>query len=166
MILGLSVSTFTTAHVVLSIIGIGAGLVALGAMLLGKYDPRWTGIFLATTVLTSVTGFLFPRDQLLPSHIVGVITLAALLIACFALYARQVAGSWRWVYVASSTLALYLNVFVGVVQAFQKIPYLQSLAPTQSEPPFLVAQLAVMAAFIALGILAGRRFRLEGSRIM
>ena len=158
MILGMSVATFTLVHVALSLVGILTGLVVLFGMLSSKKLPTSTALFLATTVLTSATGFFFPRDHILPAHIVGVMSLAVLAVAIFALYERQLAGSWRWIYVAGAVIALYLNVFVGVVQAFQKLPFLASLAPPQSEPPFVVAQVVVLVIFIALGILALRSF--------
>jgi hypothetical protein len=158
MILGMSTSTFTAVHVVLSLIGIVSGLIVLFAMLGGKRLDGWTLLFLATTVLTSATGFFFPRGQVLPSHIVGVISLVVLAAVTLALYVYRLAGSWRWIYAAGAVLALYLNVFVGIVQSFQKLPFLQPLAPTQSEPPFLIAQLAVLALFIAFGVLATVRF--------
>src|SRR5208282_3985908 len=116
MILGLSTTAFTLAHVVLSLIGIISGLIVLFGMLGAKRLAGWTELFIATTVLTSVTGFLFPRDHLLPSHIVGIISLAVLTIAILALYVYRLAGSWRWLYVTGAVVALYLNVFVGVVQ--------------------------------------------------
>ena len=146
-------------HVVLSLIGIVAGLVVLVAMLSRKRLGALTALFLVSTVLTSITGFVLPHEHLLPSDIVGIISLVALAVAIAALYVYRLAGSWRWIYVGTSVLALYLNVFVGVVQAFEKLPFLAQLAPTQSEPPFLVAQLAVLAIFAALGILAVMRFR-------
>jgi uncharacterized membrane protein SirB2 len=158
MIFGMSVATFTLVHVALSLVGILTGLVVLFGMFSSKKLPTSTALFLATTVLTSATGFFFPRDHVLPAHIVGVISLVVLAVAIFALYERQLAGSWRWIYVAGAVLALYLNVFVGVVQAFQKLPFLASLAPTQSEPPFVVAQVVVLVIFIALGVLALRSF--------
>ncbi len=158
MILGMSISTFTLVHTVLSLIGIASGIVVLLGMLDAKRRGGWTMLFLATTALTCVSGFFFPRDHVLPSHIVGIITLAALAAAILAIYACRLAGSWRWIYVIGAVVALYLNVFVGVVQAFLKLPFLQPLAPTQSEPPFLIAQLVVMAIFIVLGFLAVRRF--------
>ena len=159
MILGMSTSTFTLVHVVLSLVGIFAGLVVVFGMFGSKKLDGWTALFLATTVLTSVTGFFFPFDKILPSHIVGIISLVVLAIAILALYALHLAGPWRWIYVVSAMLALYLNVFVGVVQAFQKLPFLSRLAPTQSEPPFFVAQVIVMAIFVLLGIRAVMRFR-------
>jgi hypothetical protein len=159
MILGMSTSTFTLVHVVLSLVGIFAGLVVVFGMLGSKRLDGWTALFLATTVLTSVTGFFFPFDKILPSHIVGIISLVVLAIAILALYALHLAGPWRWIYVVSADVALYLNAFVGVVQAFQKVPLLASLAPTQSEPPFLIAQAVVLMIFVGLGIAAVRSFR-------
>jgi hypothetical protein len=158
MILGMSTSTFTLVHVVISLIGIVSGLIVLFGMFGVRSLNGWTALFLATTVLTNVTGFFFPRDHLLPSHIVGIISLIALAVAILALYVYRLAGSWRWIYVTGAVVTLYLNVFVGVVQAFQKLPFLQPLAPTQSEPPFLATQLIVMAAFVVLGVMAARKF--------
>jgi hypothetical protein len=158
MILGMSTSTFTLVHVILSLVAILSGLVVLFGMFSSKMLEGWTAFFLATTVLTSVTGFPFPRDHILPSHIVGVISLVVLAITIFALYARRLAGSWRWIYVVSAVLALYLNVFVLVVQSFLKVPSLKALAPTQSEPPFVVAQAVVLVIFVALCVLAVRSF--------
>ena len=158
MVLGMSLAAFTQLHVILSLIGIGAGIVVLFGMLGGKRLPGWTALFLATTVLTSATGFLFPFQQLLPSHIVGIISLVALAIALFALYVRRLAGSWRWIYVATAVFSLYLNCFVGVVQAFLKQPFLKPLAPTQTEPPFVIAQAIVLLIFVVLGFLAVRAF--------
>ncbi len=158
MILGMSTSTFTAVHVILSLIGIVTGLIVLFGMLGGKRLDGLTAIFLATTVLTSVTGFLFHSASFGPPHVVGVISLVVLAVAILALYAYHLAGAWRWVYVVSAVLALYFNVFVGVVQAFQKLPALSALAPTQSEPPFLVAQLVVLAVFVLLGIVAVKSF--------
>ena len=159
MILGMSTSTFTLVHVILSLVGIFAGAIVLFGMFSSKKLDSWTSLFLATTVLTSVTGFPFPRDHILPSHIVGVISLVVLAIAIFALYSRHLAGPWRWIYVASAVVALYLNVFVAVVQAFQKVPSLNALAPTQSDPAFIVTQLVVLGIFVVLGIVAARSFR-------
>jgi hypothetical protein len=158
MILGMSLSTFTTVHVIISLIGIVTGIVVVLGMLGGRKLGGWTAIFLATTVLTSVTGFLFPFTKLLPSHVVGIISLVVLAVAVLALYVFHLDGPWRWIYVAGGILALYLNAFVAVVQAFQKLAFLQPLAPTQAEAPFIVAQVAVLAIFAALGLLAVRRF--------
>jgi len=158
MILGMSTSTFTLVHVVLSLIGIVSGLIVLLGMQRAKRPDGWTALFLATTVATSATGFFFQSASFGPPHVVGVISLAALAVAMLALYGYRLAGAWRWTYVVSAALALYLNVFVGVVQAFQKLPFLQPLAPTQSEPPFLATQLIVMAIFVVLGVTGVRKF--------
>ena len=158
MILGMSTSTYTMVHVILSLVGIFAGLVVVFGMLSSKMLEGWTALFLATTVLTSATGFPFPRDHILPSHIVGVISLIVLAIAIYALYSRHLAGSWRWIYVVGAVVALYLNVFVAVFQSFLKLPALNVLAPTQSEPPFLVAQSVALLIFIALAVVAIRSF--------
>jgi hypothetical protein len=165
MIWGLTESTFTTVHVVLSLVGIGSGLVVLLGLLRGKDRPGWTLLFLATTVATSVTGFGFPFDHLLPSHKVGIISLVVLAVAIVARYALHLAGPWRPVYVVCAAVALYLNVFVGVVQAFQKVPALTKLAPKQTEPPFVVTQLVVLVLFIVLTIAAAKRFRGEPVRM-
>jgi hypothetical protein len=132
--------------------------VVVVGMLSAKRLAGLTAVFLATTVLTSATGFLFPFTSFGPPQIIGALSLAVLAVAILALYVGRLAGFWRWVYVIGAMLALYLNCFVGVVQAFQKLPFLQSLAPTQSEPPFAIAQVAVMAIFIVLGIGAVRKF--------
>ena len=159
MILGMSIATFTLVHVVLSLVGIFAGTVVLFGMFSANRLDGWTALFLATTILTSVTGFFFPRDQLLPSHVLGILSLAVLAVTILALYVYRLARSWRWIYVAGAVMALYFNVFVAVVQAFQKLPFLEPLAPTQSEPPFLVAQGVVLALFVVFGIVAVRSFR-------
>ena len=148
-------------HVLVSLIGIVSGFVVLYGLLLGRPLGGWTALFLATTILTSVTGFPLEPFGFDPARAVGVISLVLLALAVVALYVFRLAGAWRWVYVGSAIAALYLNVFVGVVQAFQKLPFLQPLAPTQSEPPFLVAQVAVLAIFIVLGVLAAIRFHPE-----
>lgn len=158
MILGLSEHAFTVVHVVISLLGILSGAVVLAGMLLSWRLAGWTVLFLAMTVLTSVTGFFFARDRILPSHIVGGLSLVVLLIVVLALYAYRLAGAWRWIYVAGAMLALYLNVFVAVVQAFLKVAFLRTLAPTQSEPPFLIAQIAVILVFVVLGRVAVRSF--------
>jgi hypothetical protein len=148
-------------HVLVSLIGILSGLVVLYGLLVSKPSGGWTALFLATTILTSITGFPLAPFGFDPPRVVAVISLVLLALAVVALYAFHLAGAWRWIYVASAVTALYLNVFVGVVQAFQKLPFLQPLAPTQSEPPFLIAQIAVLALFVALGVLATIRFHPE-----
>jgi hypothetical protein len=165
MILGLSLSAFTTVHVVISLVGIAAGFVVLYAMLNSNDLPFWMALFLITTVLTSVTGFMFPFHQLLPSHVVGGISLVALAVALYALYGQHLAGAWRWAYVVTAVLALYLNTFVGVVQAFQKVAFLHRLAPTQSELPFALAQGAVLILFVVLGYLAVSRFHPQAGAV-
>ncbi len=159
MVLGMPLSTFTAVHVLISLIGIASGFLVLYGLLNGKRFDGGTAIFLIFTVLTSVTGFLFPFERLLPSHIVGIISLVALAIAILARYAVHMAGAWRRIYVISAVLALYLNVFVLIAQTFMKVPAVHALAPTQKEPPFFVAQLTVMAVFIVLGIFAVKKFR-------
>jgi glucose-6-phosphate-specific signal transduction histidine kinase len=159
MILGMTTSTFTLLHVVITLIGIGLGFVVMYGLLTGKRLDGWTVLFLASTVATSVTGFAFPFEHLLPSHKVGMISLVVLAIAILARYAFHLAGAWRRIYVISAVVALYLNVFVLVVQSFLKVPALKALAPTQKEPPFLVAQLVVLALFVVLGIFAVKKFR-------
>lgn len=161
MIWGMTTSTFTLVHVVLSLVGIGSGLVVLYGMLTGKRLDAWTALFLATTVATSVTGFGFPFDHLLPSHKVGIGSLVVLAVAIVARYALRLAGAWRWIYAVCAGSALYLNVFVLVVQAFLKVPALNALAPKQEEAPFLVAQLVVLALFVVLTGVATARFRAE-----
>jgi hypothetical protein len=161
MIFGMSLATYTLVHVAISLIGIGTGFVVMYGLINGKRLDGWTGLFLFTTVLTSVTGFGFPFERLLPSHIVGIISLVVLAGAILALYALHLAGAWRRIYVVSAAIALYLNVFVLVVQSFEKVPALKALAPTQKEPPFVVAHLVVMALFVVLTIFAAKRFRVE-----
>jgi hypothetical protein len=161
MILGMSLSAFTLVHVLISLVGIGSGLLVLFGLLNGKRFDGATAIFLVTTVLTSLTGFLFPVEHLLPSHVVGIISLAALAVAILARYALHMARAWRSIYVVSAVLALYLNVFVLVAQIFLKVPAVHALAPTGKEPPFLVVQLIVMAVFVVLGVFAVKKFRAE-----
>jgi hypothetical protein len=164
MILGMTLSAFTLFHVVLSLVGIVSGFIVVYGLLTGKQLEILTVIFLIFTVLTSATGFLFPFKHLLPSHIVGALSLLVLAVAIVARYSRHLEGGWRGTYVICAMVALYLNCFVLVAQAFLKVPALHKLAPTGNELPFLIAQLAVMALFILLTIGAGRRFRLESSR--
>jgi hypothetical protein len=164
MVLGMSLATFTFLHVLISLVGICSGLVVMFGFLAGKRLDIWTAIFLIFTVLTSVTGFGFPFDHLLPSHKVGLISLLVLAIAIPARYLFHLIGAWRRVYVIAASVALYLNVFVLVVQLFMKVPALNALAPTQKEPPFLIAQLLVMAVFIVLTIFATIKFHAEPVR--
>jgi hypothetical protein len=157
MILGMTLSTFTLFHVVLSLVGIASGFIVVYGLLAGKRLDTWNAIFLLFTVLTSLTGFLFPFHHLLPSHVVGIISLVVLAVAILARYPLHMRGAWGRVYVVSAMLALYLNVFVLVVQAFLKVPALKAAAPTQKEPPFFIAQIAVLALFVILTILTARK---------
>lgn len=159
MVLGMSLATFTFVHVVISLVAIVSGLLVVYGLIKGQRFDGATVIFLSTTVLTSLTGYLFPFVHLLPSHIVGVISLVVLAVAIAARYSLHLTGAWRSIYVVCAVLALYLNVFVLVVQSFLKIPPVHALAPTQKEPPFLIVQLIVLAIFIGLGILAVKGFR-------
>ena len=158
MIIGMSIPTFTTFHVILSMIGIVTGIIVVLGMLSASRHTAWTALFLATTVATSVTGFMFPSTGFDAADGVGVISLVVLAVTILAPYIYHLAGTWRWVYVAGAVIALYLNSFVGVVQAFQKLPFLHALAPKGSEPPFFIAQALVIAIFLILGILAAKRF--------
>jgi hypothetical protein len=155
VISGVSLFALTLLHVAISLIGIVAGVVVLLGMLGSRRQPAWTALFLLATALTSVTGFLFPSGgTITPAQIFGYLSLVVLTVTLTALYVFHLEGSSRWIYVAGAITALYLNVFVAVVQAFAKIPALRSLAPTQSEPPFLVTQALIFVIFIALGIAA------------
>jgi hypothetical protein len=158
MILGMSTSTYTLLHVLISLIGIGSGIVVLWGMIRDKALDGITAIFLITTVLTSLTGFGFPFHHVTPGIIVGAISLVLLAIAILARYGFQLSGPWRRTYVITASMALYLNVFVLVVQSFEKAPSLRALAPTQSEPPFVGTQCVVLVVFIILTILAGKNF--------
>lgn len=156
--MGTLTAPFTLFHVALSLVGIATGFIVLAALLRSRRAPGWTAVFLATTLATTVTGFMFPFNGFTPALGVGFVSLAVLAVAIPALYAFRLAGRWRAAYVATAVLALYLNVFVLVVQVFLKVPALRALAPTQQEPPFAIAQGLVLAAFVAVGILAVRRF--------
>ncbi len=158
MVIGLSLNAFTNLHVLISLIGIVTGAIVLAQIFRGAWPERINQAFLVSTILTSVTGFMFPFAKVLPSHIVGGISLAILAVALLALYARHLAGAWRAVYIVLSVIALYLNVFVLVVQGFLKVGFLHDLAPTQKEPPFAIAQGIVLIAFVAIGRLALKRF--------
>jgi hypothetical protein len=158
MILGMSTGAFTLLHVAISLVAIASGVVVTIGMWRAQQMPGWTLVFLVTTIATSVTGFLFHSKSFGPPHVVGVISLVILALALVALYRYRLTGAWRWIYVAGALAVFYLNVFVAVVQAFQKLPFLNALAPKGSEPPFASTQLLVLAGFIALGVVAVRRF--------
>ena len=157
MIFGMDTLTFI--HVLLSLIGIVTGFVVMAGFFDSTRRESWTALFLITTIATSVTGFFFPFVKLLPSHIFGIISLVVLAICCGARYSFRMHGQWRWIYVVTALIAQYLNVFVLVVQMFQKIPALRAMAPTQSEPPFLIAQTVVLVLFVYAGIRAAMRYR-------
>ena len=154
-----SMTTFTQVHVALSLIGIVSGFVVAFGLLAAKRLDSWTAFFLISTVATSVTGFFFPFHGFTPAIGVGIVSLVVLAVAIFARYTRKLTGAWHWIYVVTAMIALYLNVFVLIVQLFQKVPALKALAPTQSETPFLVAQLVAFAFFVVLTIFAAIRFR-------
>jgi len=158
MTFGLSLGTFTLLHVIISLIAIISGFVVMWDLWLSRAPSALTKTFLATTILTSVTGFFFPFTKLLPSHIVGMISLVFLALALFSLYAQKLHGIWRVVYPIVAILALYLNVFVLIVQAFLKVGALKALAPTQSEPPFLAVQGSTLLFFVAAIIFALIKF--------
>lgn len=159
MVLGMSLATYTLIHVIISLIGIGSGFLVMFGLLNGKRLGAMTSIFLVTTVLTSLTGFGFPFTHLLPSHILAILSLIDLAIAIPALYVFHLSGAWRKTYVITSAIALYFNCFVLVVQGFEKVPAVHALAPMQKEPPFAIAQIALMIAFVVLTTFAVRRFR-------
>ena len=161
MILGMSLSTFTTVHVIISLIAIVSGIMVMFGLLGSRRMPGLTAIFLLFTILTSATGFLFPFEKLLPSHMIGILSLVLLAIACIALYVTQLSGPWRSVYIVTAMTSLYLNVFVLIIQAFLKVPVLHALAPSvpPSEPPFAILQGIVLVFFVIVIIGAVRRFR-------
>ena len=153
----------TLAHVVISLVGIAAGFVVLFGMLGSKKMGGWTALFLAFTVLTSVTGYLFfPLQPLLPSHIVGAISLVLLAIAIYGLYSKHLAGGWRATYVVTAVLSQYLNFFVLIIQSFLKVPALHEAAPTQTETPFVAAQVLALLFFAVTGWMAVKRFHPAG----
>jgi hypothetical protein len=159
MILGMSLSAFTAVHVIISLIAIVSGILVMFGLLGSNRKPGLTVIFLLFTILTSATGFLFPFTKLLPSHMVGILSLVLLAIALIALYGMRLSGPWRWIFVVTAMTSLYLNIFVLVIQGFLKVDALKALAPTQTEPPFVVIQGLVLAFFVIVIIGAARRFR-------
>jgi len=154
-----ALSLLTLVHVIISLAGIAAGLVVVGGLLAAKPLDGWTAGFLGTTALTSVTGFFFPRHGFTPGQALGVLSLVCVSLAVVARYRRQLAGPWRTVYVICALISLYFDCFVLLVQLFQKVPALVELAPTQSEPPFVVTQAVVLAIFVAATIACVVRFR-------
>jgi hypothetical protein len=161
MVLGMSVPTFTLVHVVISLVAIVSGFIVMFGLLGSKRMSGMTALFLAMTILTTATGFLFPFRKLFPSHMIGILSLPLLAIAVFALYGQKLSGPWRWIYVVTAMLSLYLNVFILVIQSFLTVPALRALAPNLplAQPPFAIAQIIVLLFFIIVIIGAVRRFR-------
>ena len=161
MMLGLSLSAVTTLHVVISLVGIVTGLIVLSGLFKSQSMLGMTAIFLITTILTNATGFMFPFEKLLPSHVIAIISLILLAIACIALYSMKLSGAWRSIYLITAITSLYLNIFVLVIQSFLKIGFLHALAPSvpPSEPPFAIVQGVVLVVFVIAGIAAVRRYR-------
>ena len=154
-------TAFSITHVVISLAGIGSGFVVIYGLLVPKRLNAWTAIFLATTILTSVTGFFFPFERFTPAHAVGILSLLALGLAVLARYPMRMAGRWRITYVVSAMISQYFNFAVLIIQSFQKVPALGALAPTQSEPPFVVTQLVVLMLFVVVAAASIIRFRPE-----
>ena len=161
MILGMSLSLYTQIHVIISLIAIASGLLVAIGMMMARSSGPMTALFLATTVLTSVTGFFFPFHGVTPGIVVGILSLVVLLLTLIARYGKHMVGGWRGTYVITAMFALYLNVFVLVVQLFEKVPALKALAPTQTEMPFKVAQLTVLTLFLLLTVFSAIKFRVE-----
>lgn len=151
----------TQVHVVISLVGILSGLVVMVGLLGAKRLNGWTMLFLASTAATSLTGFLFPFHGFTPGIGIGIVSLLVLAIAIYARYVGRLEGAWRWLYVVSAMLSLYLNVFVLIAQLFQKVPALRALAPTQSELPFAITQIVILIVFVVLAIASTKRFRFD-----
>jgi hypothetical protein len=154
----MSIGAFTVLHVIITLVAIGSGLIVVGGMFASHRLPVTAALFLFTTALTSVTGFLFPIHGFTPALGVGILACVILVIALFALYKAHLVGAWRWIYAIAAVTSLYLNVFVLVVQSFVKVSALNALAPTQTEPPFAITQGAVLAIFILITIVAIVKF--------
>ena len=161
MILGMSIANFTVLHTILSVIAIVSGFIVLGGLYASRRLPGWTELFLVTTALTSITGYFFPNTKITPGQVFGAVTLIVMVPTLIALYRFHLHSAWRWIYAGGAVIVLYLNVFVLIAQAFAKVTVLQPLAPTQSEPPFLITEFIVLAIFVVLGILALARFHPE-----
>ena len=155
---------YTVIHTLISLVAIFTGLVVVVGMLGGKRLDGWTKWFLITAVATTITGFFFPFHGFTPAIGLGIISLPFLALTIFARYAKRLAGPWRWIYVIGAVICLYFNLFVAVVQAFEKIPALHAMAPTQTEPPFKLTQLIVLLVSSLLAIVAAIRFRPEPIR--
>ena len=164
MILGISTGAFTLVHVIITLLAIASGLIVVGGMFASTTLPGTTALFLFTTALTSITGFMFPIHGFTPALGVGVLACLILIVALVALYKEGLVGAWRWIYAIAAVVSLYLNVFVLVAQSFMKIPALNALAPTQSEPPFAITQAIVLAIFIVIALIAVANFRPVAAR--
>lgn len=159
MILGMAISAFTAVHVLISLVGIVSGLVVMYGLLTANRLERWTTLFLVSTAATNITGFLFPFKGITPGIVIGVLSLVVLAFAVVGRYALNLNGPWRPIYIVAASVALYFNIFVFVVQLFEKVPQLRTLAPTQKEPPFAVAQILVLLLFVVFTGFALKRFR-------
>jgi len=157
MVLGMSLATFTLIHVLISLVGIASGIIVMYGFLTNQRFDRWTAVFLFTTALTTLTGFLFPFQAATPAIKLGIISVVVLAVAIVTRYFVHL--TWRKTYVIAACTALYFNVFVLVVQSFEKVPSLKALAPTQKEPPFAIAQIALLLLFVVLTTFAVKRFR-------
>jgi hypothetical protein len=162
---GIPTHLFLQIHVAISLIALVTGLIALIGWLTGSFSRGWTALFLVTLILTSVTGFPLPPFGLDPPRMVGILSLILLAIAVLAIYVFKAGGAWRWIFLITAITALYFDAFVGVIQAFAKLPFLHELAPNGSEPPFVIAQVVVLAIFVVLGVLALRLFRPQPARL-
>jgi hypothetical protein len=159
MILGMSIGAFTLLHVAITLVAIGSGLIVVGGLFASHRLPFTTALFLLTTALTSVTGFLFPIHGLTPALSVGILACVVLVVALYALYKEHLVGAWRWIFVVTAVASLYLNIFVLIVQSFVKVSALNALAPTQTEPPFTITQVVVLAIFVLIALIAAIKFR-------
>ena len=156
---------YTIIHTLISLIAIFTGFVVLFGLFAGNRVDGWTKWFLITAVATTVTGFFFPFHGMTPAIKLGIISSVVLVVTIYARYAKHLAGAWRWIYAVGAVLTLYFNVFVGIVQSFEKIPALNAMAPTQTEQPFQLTQLSVLGLFVVLGFVAAIRFRPEPARL-
>jgi hypothetical protein len=154
---------YTIIHTLISLVAIFTGFVVVFGLLAGKRLDGWTKWFLVTAVATTITGFFFPFHGFTPAIGLGIISLPFLALTIFALYSKRLAGPWRWIYVIGAVICLYFNLFVLAVQAFEKIPALHAMAPTQTEPPFKLTQLIVLVSAL-LAIVAAFRFH-PGPRV-
>jgi len=156
---------YTIVHTLISLVAIFTGFVVLFGLLAGNRVDGWTKWFLITALATTVTGFFFPFHGMTPAIKLGIISSVVLVVTIYARYAKHLAGAWRWIYAVGAVLTLYFNVFVGIVQSFEKIPALNAMAPTQTEQPFQLTQLSVLGLFVVLGFVAAIRFRPEPARL-